>query len=189
MNVGCVSSECFDHGFYYLQWMAYIDRNARAHTHTHIHTNTPVHTNSWWLIRAVVSCVITDSGMSCCLSDVKPFLESMRSYWRLGHYRNKLHLNVNTHTYTLYAVFHREMFLSQCRDIIYNPETVTTPTPVLQHVYAHALETVPQHNDVMKWKHFPRNWPFVREFIGHRWMPLTKDSDAELWCFLWSAPE
>ena len=28
-----------------------------------------------------------------------------------------------------------------------------------------------------------------REFIGHRWIPRTKASDAELWCFLWSAPE
>ena len=27
------------------------------------------------------------------------------------------------------------------------------------------------------------------EFTGHRWIPLTKASDAELWCFLWSAPE
>ena len=26
------------------------------------------------------------------------------------------------------------------------------------------------------------------EFIGHRWIPRTKTSDAELWCFLWSAP-
>ena len=24
---------------------------------------------------------------------------------------------------------------------------------------------------------------------GHWWIPLTKASDAELWCFLWSAPE
>ena len=24
---------------------------------------------------------------------------------------------------------------------------------------------------------------------GHQWIPLTKASDAELWCFLWSAPE
>ena len=28
-----------------------------------------------------------------------------------------------------------------------------------------------------------------REFTSHRWIPLTKGSDAELWCFLWSAPE
>ena len=27
------------------------------------------------------------------------------------------------------------------------------------------------------------------EFTGHRWIPLTKASDAELWCFLGSAPE
>ena len=32
------------------------------------------------------------------------------------------------------------------------------------------------HNDVIKWKHFPRCWPYVREFIGHRWIPLTKAS-------------
>ena len=27
------------------------------------------------------------------------------------------------------------------------------------------------------------------KFTGPRWIPLTKASDAELWGFLWSAPE
>ena len=27
------------------------------------------------------------------------------------------------------------------------------------------------------------------EFTGPRWIPNTKTSDAELWCFLWSTPE
>ena len=27
------------------------------------------------------------------------------------------------------------------------------------------------------------------EFTGRRWIPRTKASDAELWCFLWSASE
>ena len=27
------------------------------------------------------------------------------------------------------------------------------------------------------------------EFTGHRWIPRIKASDAELWWFLWSAPE
>ena len=31
--------------------------------------------------------------------------------------------------------------------------------------------------------------PLCGKFTGHRWIPLTKASDAELWCFLWSAPE
>ena len=30
--------------------------------------------------------------------------------------------------------------------------------------------------------------PLYREFTGHRWIPPTKASDVELWCFLWSAP-
>ena len=42
------------------------------------------------------------------------------------------------------------------------------------------------HDDVIKWKHFPRNWPFVRGIHRPRWIPHTKASDAELWCFLWS---
>ena len=44
------------------------------------------------------------------------------------------------------------------------------------------------HDDVIKWKHFPRyTGPLCGEFTGPRWIPLTKASDAELWCFLWSA--
>ena len=27
------------------------------------------------------------------------------------------------------------------------------------------------------------------EFTGHRWITSKKASDAEIWCFLWSAPE
>ena len=59
------------------------------------------------------------------------------------------------------------------------------------------------YDDVIKWKHFPRNWPFVRGI--HRspgnsphkgqWrggtgeFPTQMASYAELWCFLWSASE
>ena len=31
--------------------------------------------------------------------------------------------------------------------------------------------------------------PLWWEFAGHRWIPLTKASDVELWCFLWSPVE
>ena len=46
---------------------------------------------------------------------------------------------------------------------------------------------VPFRDDVIKWKHSPRYWPFVRWIHRLRWIPLTKASDTELWCFLWSA--
>ena len=41
-----------------------------------------------------------------------------------------------------------------------------------------------RHDDVIKWKHFPRYWPFERGIHRSRWIPRTKASDAELWCFL-----
>ena len=54
--------------------------------------------------------------------------------------------------------------------------------------------------DVMTLKHFPHmitssngnifrvTGPLCGEFTGHRWIPRTKASDANLGCFLWSAP-
>ena len=30
------------------------------------------------------------------------------------------------------------------------------------------------HDDVIKWKHFPRNWPFVWGIHWDRWIPRTK---------------
>ena len=40
------------------------------------------------------------------------------------------------------------------------------------------------HEVLIKRKHFPCYWPFVWGI--HRWIPLTKASDVELWYFLWS---
>ena len=45
------------------------------------------------------------------------------------------------------------------------------------------------HYDVIKWRHFPCYWPFVRGIHRSRRIPRTKASDADLWCFLWSTPE
>ena len=36
---------------------------------------------------------------------------------------------------------------------------------------------------------FRATGPLWGESIGHQWIPLTKASDAELWCFLWSVPQ
>ena len=40
-----------------------------------------------------------------------------------------------------------------------------------------------QHDDVIKWKHFLRYWPFVQGIHRSWWIPRTKASDAELWFF------
>ena len=39
------------------------------------------------------------------------------------------------------------------------------------------------HDDVIKWKPFPRYWPFVRGIHRSPVNSRTKASDAELWCF------
>ena len=46
------------------------------------------------------------------------------------------------------------------------------------------------YDDVIKWKHFPRNWPFVRGI--HRSPVNSPHKDqwrGALMCFLWSSPE
>ena len=48
---------------------------------------------------------------------------------------------------------------------------------------------IQRNDDVIKWKHFRVAGPLREEFTGHRWILLTKANYAELWCFLWSAPE
>ena len=45
------------------------------------------------------------------------------------------------------------------------------------------------HEDVIKWKDFPRYWLFVRGIHRSPVNSPHKASDAELWCFLWPASE
>ena len=46
------------------------------------------------------------------------------------------------------------------------------------------IEKLREHDNVIKWKLFQRYWLFVRGIHRSRWIPRTKASDAELWCFL-----
>ena len=43
------------------------------------------------------------------------------------------------------------------------------------------LLTSQNHDDVIKWKHFPVTGRLCGEFTGHRWIPRTKASDVEIW--------
>ena len=43
--------------------------------------------------------------------------------------------------------------------------------PILFHPFPHGCDiTKRDHDDVIKWNHFPRYWPFVR---GNRWSPVN----------------
>ena len=43
------------------------------------------------------------------------------------------------------------------------------------------------YDDVIKWEHFPRYWPFVWGINRSTGKAPQKASDVEFWCFLWSA--
>ena len=45
------------------------------------------------------------------------------------------------------------------------------------------------HDDVIQWNIFLVTGTLWGVSTGHRWIPLTKASDAELWRFLWSGLE
>ena len=59
----------------------------------------------------------------------------------------------------------------------------------MDHHWGCLNKSIFSHDDVIKWKHFPRNWSFVRGIHRSRWIPHTKASDAERWCFLSSGSE
>ena len=69
-------------------------------------------------------------------------------------------------------------------------EWFTVPFNFDQGQYALALHHVMSstathtHDDFIKWKHFPRYWPFV---LGHRWIPPTKGGRGALMFSLISA--
>ena len=44
-------------------------------------------------------------------------------------------------------------------------------------------------NDVIKWNSFCVTGPLWVESTGHRWIPVTKASDAALWSFRWYEPQ
>ena len=52
-----------------------------------------------------------------------------------------------------------------------------------------AVDSGHKHDDVIEWNTFRVAGSLWGEFTGDRWIPLTEASDAELWCFLWSAIE
>ena len=55
------------------------------------------------------------------------------------------------------------------------------------HLFAPCLTSSPSMMTSSNGNIFRVTGPLCKEFTGHRWIPHTKASDAELWCFLWSA--
>ena len=57
------------------------------------------------------------------------------------------------------------------------------PSHYLSQFWPNIRLSRPHHDNVVKWKYFPRYWPLCRELLVNS---LTRASDTEIWCFLWS---
>ena len=47
-------------------------------------------------------------------------------------------------------------------------QNIESGKPLISDGYCYMISTVPVHDDVSKWKHFPRYWPFVRVDSTHK---------------------
>ena len=68
-----------------------------------------------------------------------------------------------------------------------------TTFDAMHHVIASGIHII-SADSLTWWRHQMKTFSALLallwgESTGHRWIPLTKASDAEVWCFLWSAPE
>ena len=83
----------------------------------------------------------------------------------------------------LFLCFHFIYFVLLFRiDLI-----ITLPNGCIYHLNLYI--TVMYMMTSSNWNIFRDTGPLCGKFTGHGWIPITKASDAELWCFLWSAPD
>ena len=117
-------------------------------------------------------------GFDC---DTTGYCRTDRVQFRLAHYQLIRHINNRRFT----------MQFDESSTNIDNVHTyqLTTKSSKTFHLQILFVGNV-QHYDVIKNGNIFRvTGSLWREFTDDRCVPLTKATDAELWCFLWSAPK
>ena len=69
-------------------------------------------------------------------------------------------------------------------NIILSAEQTVDMTMIWDTMWRHTFMMTSSYGNI-----FHVTGQMCGEFTGHRWIPRTKASDAELGCFLWYAPE
>ena len=128
-----------------------------------------------------------------CVAESSVFLEKYSGYWCPG-YANSHDIGTVVQTCSFLSSMWNDLHHSHHLGVdnikenkwhfYVSRKTFVRKGSIICDVFFHII-----HDDVIKWKHFPRNWPFVRGIHRSRWIPHTKASGAELWCFIWSASE
>ena len=105
----------------------------------------------------------------------------------LCHHRNKRCHVVNC---TLRDIYQSRVY--QNKIILIKEKCVWKSLQNVDHFVQVAMNKCPVyifHDDVIKWKHFLRYWPFVRGIHRSLVNSPHKGQWRGVWCFLWFAPE
>ena len=118
----------------------------------------------------------TFSGMVCCIFPQSHVSHSDISLGQIIHFRSTNFWYLNYLYFVSSIIMAINKFIASLYTTSYHDLSWYNATrlyPVVRRI----------HDDIIRWKHFPRYWPFVRR------IPRTNASNAELCCFLWYAPE
>ena len=120
---------------------------------------------------------------ACCLLDAKLLLESV-NIWSTGRYFSPTS-QISQRIFRKGPIDNKTLLFNKVVTSYRTADRLLAEAVVIRVTWwRHQMET------------FPRYWSFVRGIhrspvnsLHDRWIPCTKASDAELWCFLLSAPE
>ena len=123
------------------------------------------------------------SGLSKPLRNIKRLAKWKQKYrekcWFYGtSYFNGLAEKLILHT--LFGI----IWLAPGKFYHYNFEVLGKYSLLIHHVVGTGIMMTSSNGNI-----FCVRDHLCGEFAGHRRIPRTKATDAELWCFLWSAPE
>ena len=127
---------------------------------------------------------ISTVNSTICLSQHKKNQSPRYLPTMVRYFRSLLHSRGADQTGSIYWCSMREIYLFL--------SALTTEAPAMGMWHTERLHLKKKVKDMMTSSNgniFRVTGHLCGEFTGPRWIPHTKASDAELWCFLWSPSE
>ena len=122
----------------------------------HAHYYTIAAPWSAWYVESVflfTNTMDTVSVIATYISVPQYWVGAMRAFWCIKFEKQIFNITLNTQIAKAFG---------------------TTPIRQISDAKVSNRCLIPDHDDVIKWKHFPSYWSFVRWSTGDRWIPITK---------------
>ena len=122
--------------------------------HMHIHYTTKYD-------RSCKTCVTIWFAIRILITRSHRVWESQNSVFGYNAYKC-VFMNTQLYRFVVWLLY--SLFCSNLRDDVIIVDSSDLLTHILQGFFSGTgvRGVIPRYDDVIKWKHFPRNWPFVR---------------------------